>query len=358
MNLITKFLTFVFAFALLLTGQNLAFAEDQYSDDLVPKLTSNTSAPPIVIEEDNYFAPYAGWKVFDDNTDSFASWYTYLLPSDAEGHFVIVDFGAGNTKKVQKINIKGYHISSSSKGSSVKDWKFYGSNDKTTWTLLSNDTYPNVVTTQSYEFNNDTSYRYYRLNILNSYFDPTGKTIGLNELELFEKSSTTPIDEPVLSGTAGNAKNTLSWDAVTGATGYILKRSTTPGGPYTTIASNVTGTTYTDTDVTNGTTYYYVVTAINDDGESGNSNEVALTPTDTTTPTGNRALLVISLTDGSTREYDLSINIVNDFVSWYEGKQSEAFVFTKEYNIGPFTSRQEYISQKHILSFEVKQYSK
>ncbi|WP_371371432.1 hypothetical protein [Sporomusa aerivorans] len=41
----------------------------------------------------------------------------------------------------------------------------------------------------------------------------------------------------------------------------------TVSGPYTIIASNVTGTTYADSAVTNGTTYYYVVTAITADGE-------------------------------------------------------------------------------------------
>ena len=55
---------------------------------------------------------------------------------------------------------------------------------------------------------------------------------------------------------------------MTGATGYKVKRSTTAGGPYTTIASNVTGTSYEDDNVMNGTTYYYVVTAVGANGEA------------------------------------------------------------------------------------------
>ena len=68
------------------------------------------------------------------------------------------------------------------------------------------------------------------------------------------------------------------------ATSYNVKRSTTDGGPYTTIASGVTTTSYTNTGLTNGTTYYYVVSAVNSVGESGNSNQASATPQTTTTP--------------------------------------------------------------------------
>ena len=78
--------------------------------------------------------------------------------------------------------------------------------------------------------------------------------------------------------TSGDAQVSLSWNASAGATSYHVKRSTTAGGPYTTVGSP-TGTSYTDTGVTNGSTYYYVVSAVNDHGESGNSGEVKGQPT-------------------------------------------------------------------------------
>ncbi|MES2659619.1 MAG: Ig-like domain-containing protein [Verrucomicrobiota bacterium] len=64
----------------------------------------------------------------------------------------------------------------------------------------------------------------------------------------------------------------LSWIGSYGATGYSVKRSTTPGGPYTSVAT-VTGTSYTDGGLTHGVTYYYVVTAVNSNGESYPSTE-------------------------------------------------------------------------------------
>ncbi len=85
--------------------------------------------------------------------------------------------------------------------------------------------------------------------------------------------------------TAGVSQVSLSWVAPSGDTaqGYNVLRSTTSGGSYTNIASWTANTTpqYTDTTVTNGTTYYYVVSAINQTGTSSNSAETSGTPTAT-----------------------------------------------------------------------------
>ena len=81
-----------------------------------------------------------------------------------------------------------------------------------------------------------------------------------------------------LGATPGPTQVALSWTAVSRAAGYSVKRSTTAGGPYTTIKANAVGTSYTDTGLTNGTTYYYVVSATNAEGEGGNSSEVSAVP--------------------------------------------------------------------------------
>jgi len=81
-----------------------------------------------------------------------------------------------------------------------------------------------------------------------------------------------------LKARGGDTKVTLSWSPALGATRYNVKRSLTPGGPYTSINAAIQGSAYTDTTVTNGITYYYVVSASNFDGESGDSNEASATP--------------------------------------------------------------------------------
>jgi len=81
-----------------------------------------------------------------------------------------------------------------------------------------------------------------------------------------------------LVATAGTGQVGLTWNAGSGAAGYTIRRATTSGGPYTIVKSNAVGTSYTDTGVANGTSYYYVVTATNAEGESAFSNEASSTP--------------------------------------------------------------------------------
>ncbi len=96
-----------------------------------------------------------------------------------------------------------------------------------------------------------------------------------------EASATPVLPVPAaptgLTATAGNQLVSLSWTTSAGATSYNLKKSTVSGGPYTTLAS-LSPTNYPDTSVTNGTPYFYVVTAVNASGESSNSNEATATP--------------------------------------------------------------------------------
>jgi autotransporter-associated beta strand protein len=95
-----------------------------------------------------------------------------------------------------------------------------------------------------------------------------------------------------LTATTGNSQATLTWSNSTGATGYVVQRSSTTGGPYATIASGVTTNSYTDTGLTNGLIYYYVVAATNSSGIGPQSAEVvaSLSTQPPLTPTGLAAV--------------------------------------------------------------------
>lgn len=87
-----------------------------------------------------------------------------------------------------------------------------------------------------------------------------------------------------LSGTAeGSASDhsvALNWNASSSSVlGYFVYRGTSSGGPYTKLISAADpATTYTDSSVQTGATYYYVVTAVDGGGiESGYSNQAIAT---------------------------------------------------------------------------------
>ena len=74
----------------------------------------------------------------------------------------------------------------------------------------------------------------------------------------------------------GTTGANLSWNAVTGADSYKVKRSVVHGGPYTTISSGISGTSFADSGLNAGAQYFYVVSAVASGQESMNSAEVAL----------------------------------------------------------------------------------
>jgi uncharacterized repeat protein (TIGR02543 family) len=78
-----------------------------------------------------------------------------------------------------------------------------------------------------------------------------------------------------VSATAGNGQATISWTAVSGATSYNIYWSTSSGVTKSN-GTKISGATspYSHTGRTNGTAYYYIVTAVNSSGESVESAQV------------------------------------------------------------------------------------
>jgi fibronectin type 3 domain-containing protein len=91
---------------------------------------------------------------------------------------------------------------------------------------------------------------YYRVTSVNS--------IGEGELSVYAIGSVQAPDVPQGLTAIPLSENSikLEWDAVSGVTGYEVHRSTSSGGAYTRQVAT-TGTSWTDTGLTVGTTYYY-----------------------------------------------------------------------------------------------------
>ncbi|WP_430109244.1 hypothetical protein [Paenibacillus sp. B1-33] len=95
-----------------------------------------------------------------------------------------------------------------------------------------------------------------------------------------------------------------------------------------------------------------------------NSQEPEPTPDPKPEPTpesGDRAILVVTMITGLEKEFDLSMDEVNAFITWYENKQAgsgtASYAIDKHNNNkGPFSARKDYVIFDKILTFEVNEY--
>ena len=87
-----------------------------------------------------------------------------------------------------------------------------------------------------------------------------------------------PAAPAALLAAPGDGAVPLRWQRSFGSTSYTVMRATSSGGPYSTIAMDVTGGSYIDKSVANGTTYYYTVAADNAAGMGAPSPEDSATP--------------------------------------------------------------------------------
>ena len=150
---------------------------------------------------------------------------------------------------------------------------------------------------------------------------------------------TAPPGTPAsLSAIPGDAQVTLNWPAVANAAGYFLYRGTSSGNETTLVAANYNGTSYTNTGLANGTTYYFVVAATNAVGLGQNSPEASATPS------ANTIVTPRNLTwkgDGSANLWDVSGSAnwqSNGIVTVFNNGDSATFDNTGSNNVAVMLS--------------------
>src|SRR5438552_2355486 len=165
---------------------------------------------------------------------------------------------------------------SSDGGSTITNYKVYRGTISGQLSFLA--TLPNVLSYTDSAVTNGQTY-YYKVTAVNA----VGEGPRSNEASGTPTSSqTVPAPPRQLNATPGDAQITLTWlapssDGGSPITHYKIYRGTTSGGE--TLPATIGNVlTYSDTSVTNGVTYYYYVTAVNVNSESGSSNEVSATP--------------------------------------------------------------------------------
>ncbi len=119
-----------------------------------------------------------------------------------------------------------------------------------------------------------TAFRYLR------YVSPEFGYCNVAEIKYYAAGAPATETPPVnLQGTmSGVSTASLTWSAPYAGVpyGYNVKRSTVSGGPYTTVATGLATTSFQNSGLSPGTTYFYVVTATNSSGESANSAQLAV----------------------------------------------------------------------------------
>jgi hypothetical protein len=87
-----------------------------------------------------------------------------------------------------------------------------------------------------------------------------------------------------LTALSGDGQVMLSWNPTATGTGFNLRRSTSSNGIYSLIASNLPALGFTDTNVANGTSYFFILSAVNASGVGADTAPVSARPVSMTPP--------------------------------------------------------------------------
>jgi hypothetical protein len=152
-----------------------------YGSDVTANMTSNVLPSPLSASASSqYNTTYYAWKAFDGNTSS-----EYWRTSTTNGTgWLKINLGSGITKKITKVSV----TAGATTGEAPKNFTLQASNDDSTYTTLlqrTNITWT-AYQTQSFTFDNNTNYRYYKLDVTST---GSGTYVQVGELQLFETAS-------------------------------------------------------------------------------------------------------------------------------------------------------------------------
>jgi fibronectin type 3 domain-containing protein/lysophospholipase L1-like esterase len=238
--------------------------DSDFSSPNIWQETSETSYTPMTLAEGTYY-----WRVrVEDAYGNVSQWspswsFTLLIgegqpPSTPTGVVAVAGCASATVSWDNVVGATGYNIY----------WANTDEVSKSTGTEIANVTSPYAHT----GLTSGAPY-YYVVTAIND----CGESSVSSEVSAIPGGA--PSVPAGVNASTGDRQVTLNWNSVTGATSYNIYWSTFSGVSRSTGAeiTNVTSP-YTHSGLTNGATYYYVVTAIGDCGESSVSSEVSATP--------------------------------------------------------------------------------
>ncbi|MGC8742115.1 MAG: fibronectin type III domain-containing protein [Candidatus Sumerlaeaceae bacterium] len=267
-----------------------------------PVTVTGEPTPPADIIVDNPQATFAGtWYTGTSATDKYGSDYRYAYAGSGSATATF----AATIPQTGTWTVSEWHCAGTNRATNARHTIAYAGGSTT---LQVNQTINGGKWNAlgSYQFNAGTQYSV----VIDDIFSGTVVIADAIKWSYVIQPPAAP------SGLTANAVSStqinLAWtDNASNERNYIVARATTSGGPYTDIATlGVNVTSYSDTGLTPGTTYYYVVRASNSAGSSANSNQASATtaPSAPSAPSGLTATAVSSTqinlawTDNSTNE--------------------------------------------------------
>jgi fibronectin type 3 domain-containing protein/regulation of enolase protein 1 (concanavalin A-like superfamily) len=205
-------------------------------------------------------------KVFDGD---LATFFDGPNSSNGNGCWAGLDFGAGVGNVIRQIR----YCPRTGFADRMVGGVFQGANQadfSDAVTLATVGAQPPAGQFTSVNISSNATFRYVR------YLSPNGGWGNIAELEFYGFLGSVAVPTG-LAATAGDAQVSLTWNATAGVTSYKVSRGTVSGGPYTPIITTA-ATSLLDNSVTNGATYYYVLSSLNTGVESAASPQVSARP--------------------------------------------------------------------------------
>ena len=199
------------------------FLSASVGDD-IPVMTAATTSGATMSASTELGAGNEAWKAADSSTTTYWSPSNNSLPA-----WIKIDFGAGNEKTVKCMRAL---FDSGATGNTAKTGYLEGSNDNSTWTLLSTLDDPNAVADGRYVqglwVENPASYRYYRFTITAN-AGASNDQIRLMDWRLISGGDMSCADYP--SGDPIQTVNKTLYTSVTrdGVTIFLDPATFTPG---------------------------------------------------------------------------------------------------------------------------------
>jgi hypothetical protein len=226
-------------------------------ENVIPTTTAATTGDVVVTQSSNYSSGSASWKVFDRTNGGWIA--------NGTTAWVQVDLGSGNSGTPVGFSL---FTTTTNTTRMPKDFTVEGSNDGSTWTVLSTQTgqiFANYER-KDYAFTNTTAYRYFKLDItLNN---GAGSYVQMAEFILFAAEATSADMTLISNSFTANAEPTTARIGLQ----VIENESITINTDLTAEVSRDGGTTFTTAvlvlvDTLAGGTKYYEDEAVTISGQ-------------------------------------------------------------------------------------------